>query len=60
VAVLAHLDATLGRMPLRGRRKVRWLPPETFAGRLPLDQDAVPRRGISLDAGDAMELRPLG
>ena len=40
-AVLAHLDATVGRMPLRGRRKVRWLPPETFAGRLPLDQDAV-------------------
>jgi hypothetical protein len=57
-AVLAHLDATLGRMPLRGRRKVRWLPPETFAGRLPLDQDAVlvPRiakrlAGIRLPAG---------
>jgi hypothetical protein len=40
--VLAHLDATLSRMPLRGRRAARrWLPPETFAGRLPLDHDAV-------------------
>jgi hypothetical protein len=45
-------------MPLRGRRNVRWLPPETFAGRLPLDQDAVlvPRiakrlAGIRLPAG---------
>ncbi len=57
-AVLAHLDATLHLMPARGRRKVRWLPPESFAGRLPLDQDAVlvPRiakrlTGIRLPAG---------
>lgn len=56
--VLAHLDANLDRMPLRGRRKVRWIPPETFAGRLPLNQDAVlvPRiakrlKGIRLPAG---------
>jgi hypothetical protein len=40
-AVLAHLDATLPRMPPGGRRGIRWLPPETFTGRLPLDDDAV-------------------
>ena len=57
-AILAHLDATLDRMPNRGRRAVRWLPPETFTGRLPLDRDAVlvPRiarrlTGIRLPAG---------
>jgi hypothetical protein len=57
-AILAHLDASLHRMPPRGRRTVRWLPPETFAGRLPLDQDAVlvPRiakrlKAIPLPAG---------
>ncbi len=57
-AVLAHLDATLDRMPGRGRRAVRWLPPETFTGKLPLDRDAVlvPRiarrlTGVRLPAG---------
>ena len=40
-AVLAHLDATLHRMPDGGRRAIRWLPPEKFAGWLPLDHDAV-------------------
>jgi N-6 DNA Methylase len=57
-AILAHLDASLHRMPERGRRAVRWLPPETFAGRLPLPQDAVlvPRiarhlRAVRLPAG---------
>ncbi len=57
-AILAHLDATLDRMPGRGRRAVRWLPPETFTGKLPLDHDAVlvPRiarrlTGIRLPAG---------
>ena len=42
----------------RGRRAVRWLPPETFTGKLPLDHDAVlvPRiarrlTGIRLPAG---------
>lgn len=40
-AVLAHLDANLDRMPPRGRRAVRWLPPETFTGRLPLPYDTV-------------------
>ncbi len=40
-AVLAHLDAALGRMPKGGRRAVRWLPPEPFAGKLPLTRDAV-------------------
>ena len=40
-AILAHLDAALARMPGRGRRTCRWLPPETFTGRLPLDRDAV-------------------
>ncbi len=58
-AVLAHLDANLDRMPNGGRRRaVRWLPPETFAGRLPLDRDAVlvPRiarrlTGVRLPAG---------
>ncbi|GGM22521.1 Eco57I restriction-modification methylase domain-containing protein [Dactylosporangium sucinum] len=56
--ILAHLDATLDCMPNRGRRAVRWLPPETFTGRLPLDRDAVlvPRiarrlTGIRLPAG---------
>jgi SAM-dependent methyltransferase len=59
-AVLAHLDATLGGMPPAGRRKARrpWLPPETFAGRFPLADDAVivPRiakrlTGVVLPAG---------
>ena len=40
-AILAHLDATLHRMPEGGRRAVRWQPPETFAGRLPLPYNAV-------------------
>ena len=40
--ILAHLDATLHRLPRRGRRgKRRWLPPEPFAGKLPLREDAV-------------------
>jgi hypothetical protein len=39
--ILAHLDVTLPRMPAGGRRTVRWLPPETFTGRLPLPHDAV-------------------
>jgi len=45
-------------MPERGRRAVRWLPPEAFAGRLPLPYDAVlvPRiarqlRAVLLPAG---------
>lgn len=57
-AVLAHLDAALHRMPPGGRRNPRWLPPETFAGRLPLPCDAVlvPRiakhlRAVRLPAG---------
>jgi hypothetical protein len=40
-SVLSHLDRHLDRMPPRGRRAVRWLPPETFAHRLPLPVDAV-------------------
>jgi tRNA1(Val) A37 N6-methylase TrmN6 len=51
--ILEHLDATLHRMPARGRRTVRrWLPPETFTGRLPLDHDAVlvPRIALRLKA----------
>lgn len=39
--VLAHLDRELDRMPQRGRRATRWLPPETFSHRLPLAVDAV-------------------
>lgn len=57
-AVLRHLQSQLHRMPARGRQKLPWLPPETFHGRLPLDEDAVvvPRisttlRGIRLPAG---------
>lgn len=57
-AVLTHLDKNLHRMPPRGRRSIRWLPPETFTGRLPLPYDAVliPRiatrlRAIRLPAG---------
>jgi hypothetical protein len=56
--ILAHLEAALDRMPRRGRRKIPWLPPESFAGRLPLAVDAVliPRiarrlRPIRLPAG---------
>lgn len=57
-SVLEHLDRNLHRMPKRGRRKVRWLPPERFDGRLPLGHDAVlvPRlaqrlRAVRLPAG---------
>jgi len=57
-SVLAHLDRELPRMSPRGRRAVRWLPPESFAHRLPLAVDAimVPRiarrlRAIPLAAG---------
>ena len=57
-SILKHLDAQLDRMPKRGRKAVRWLPPETFHGRFPLNHDAVliPRiakklRAIPLPAG---------
>ncbi len=57
-AVLEHLDRHLHLMPPRGRRRVRWLPPERFDGRLPLASDAilVPRiarrlRAVHLPAG---------
>lgn len=57
-AVLAHLDRELHRMPRSGRRTARWVPPETFVGRLPLSVDAVmvPRiakrlRAVPLPAG---------
>ena len=57
-AVLEHLDRTLHLMPPRGRRRVRWLPPERFDGRMPLEEEAilVPRiarrlRAIRLPAG---------
>ena len=56
--VLSHLDANLERMPKRGRRAIRWMPPEGFAGVFPLATDAVliPRiartlRPIRLPAG---------
>lgn len=56
--VLAHLDGALERMPKRGRRNIRWMPPETFAHKLPLASEAivVPRiatrlRAIPLPAG---------
>lgn len=39
--VLAHLDANMHRMPPRGRRRVRWLPPERFDHHLPLSREAV-------------------
>jgi len=57
-AVLEHLDAHLDAMPPRGRRAVRWLPPERFDGKLPLKEDAIliPRiapklRAVQLPAG---------
>jgi tRNA1(Val) A37 N6-methylase TrmN6 len=57
-ALLAHLDANLARVAVSARREPRWLPPETFAGRMPLDCDAVvvPRiavrlKGVPLPAG---------
>lgn len=41
-SVMAHLERELPRMPPRGRRGATpWLPPETFAHRLPLPMDAV-------------------
>lgn len=56
--ILDHLDRELDRMPPRGRQKTRWLPPEPFDGKLPLEVDAVlvPRiattlRAIPLPAG---------
>lgn len=39
--VRAHLEGQRHRMPKRGRRKIPWLPPETFAHRLPLASDAI-------------------
>ena len=57
--ILEHLDRNLHLMPPRGQRDtLRWLPPEPFAGKLPLDRDAVvvPRiarrlTGVRLPAG---------
>jgi SAM-dependent methyltransferase len=56
--VLAHLDANMHRMPPRGRRRVRWLPPERFDRHLPLEREAilVPRiatrlRSVTLPPG---------
>lgn len=51
-SVLRHLDAQLVRMPPRGRRTVRWIPPESFAHRLPLAEPAilVPRIAKTLRA----------
>jgi hypothetical protein len=48
--VLRHLDERLHLMPKRGRQRIRWLPPETFHGRLPLQHDAliIPRISRSL------------
>lgn len=40
-AVLQHLDNHLHRMPQRGRRTVRWMPPESFSHRLPLAVEAI-------------------
>ena len=40
-AVLRHLDKNLHAMSQRGKRTPRWLPPETFSGKLPLPVDAV-------------------
>lgn len=40
-AVMTHLDSQLHRMPQRGRRKTRWLPPERFDHLLPLGRDAI-------------------
>src|SRR3546814_2135255 len=40
-AVLHHLDQNLHAMSQRGKRIPRWLPPETFTGKLPLAVDAV-------------------
>lgn len=57
-SVTDHLRREMGRMPVRGLRGLTWLPPETFADRLPLAVDAVlvPRiakrlRAIPLPAG---------
>lgn len=57
-SVVSHIARRIQAMPKRGRRTPAWLPPEPFAGKLPLDQDAVlvPRiakrlRPILLPAG---------
>lgn len=49
-AVLRHLDESMGRMPGRGLRSVRWLPPEPLGEHLPLKRDGilVPRIGRGL------------
>ncbi len=52
-SVLSHLDENLSRMPNRGQREPRWLPPEPFAGKLPLADDAV------LIPRIAKKLRPI-
>ncbi|MGB3929452.1 MAG: N-6 DNA methylase [Sphingobium sp.] len=51
-SVLRHLEGQLERMPPRGRRRVRWVPPESFAHRLPLKEPAilVPRIAKTLRA----------
>lgn len=57
-SVIEHLAANMHRMPPRGRRACPWLPPETFAHRLPLAVPSlvIPRiarrlRAIPLPAG---------
>ncbi len=51
-SVLEHLERTMHRMPRGARRKLPWLPPESFDGKLPLDRDAfvVPRIATGLKA----------
>jgi hypothetical protein len=51
--ILAHLDAALDGMPNRGRRQIRWMPPESFSHKLPLQKDAV------LVPRIALRLRPI-
>lgn len=48
--IMGHLGRTLDRMPKRGRKKTSWLPPETFHGRLPLEEAAlfIPRIATTL------------
>lgn len=39
--ILDHIDANYSRMSKRGRRTPRWVPPEPFANRYPLEQESI-------------------
>lgn len=40
-AVMAHFERTMKRMPARGRRTIKWLPPERIGPHFPHDEETV-------------------